>query len=338
MTRPLLDVRDLSVSFASQKGLLKVVEEVSFQVNEQEILCVVGESGSGKTISLLSVLGLIDPLYSKVEGSVRFKGEEILNASQRVLRRIRGREIALISQDPMTALIPVHTIGWQIIEQLRAHTDLSARAAHARAIELLGEVGIPSPRTTVGRYPHQLSGGMRQRAVIAMALSCNPSLLIADEPTTALDVTVQAQVLELLRRLKRDFGSSIVLITHDMGVVAEMADRVLVMYAGRVIERAGRDAIFRDPWHPYTWGLLNSIPPLEGPRPERLVSIPGSPPQPDRWPQGCVFGPRCRARFAPCSERPSMRSAGERQVMCFIDAADRADARAHILNDTDHPA
>jgi len=338
MTVPLLDVRGLSISFAGRNGPIGVIEDLSFQVNEQEILCIVGESGSGKTVALLSMLGLIDPLSSQVRGSALFKGKDILSASKETLRQIRGREIALISQDPMTAMTPVQTIGWQIVEQIRAHTDMSSRAAWKRAFELLGEVGIANPRMAADHYPHQLSGGMRQRAVIAMALSCNPSLLIADEPTTALDVTVQAQVLDLLRRLRRDFGSSIVLITHDMGVVAEMADRVLVMYAGRIVEHGSCESIFADAWHPYTWGLLDSIPPLDGPRPDRLISIPGSPPQPGRRPSGCVFGPRCHARFAGCTEPPPRQTANGRDALCFIDYADRQARRSRTDRNMDQTA
>src|SRR5262249_6791321 len=207
---------------------------------------------------------------------------------------------------PMTALTPVHTIGWQIAEQIRAHNRISAAGAHKRAVELLDAVGIPHPSATVDRYPHQLSGGMRQRAVIAMALSCNPSLLIADEPTTALDVTVQAQILELIQKLRRDFGSAVVLITHDMGVVAEVADRVQVMYAGRIVERGTRRDLFKTPRHPYTGGLLDSIPPLDGPRPRRLKSIAGMPPSLLALPKGCAFAPRCRHRFEKCAERPGL--------------------------------
>ncbi len=229
---PLLAVEDLTVSFATDRGSVTAVRGVSFTVGAGEIVAVVGESGSGKTVSLLSILGLLDRRTTRVEGSVLFRGRDILGLPDWAQRRIRGKEIALISQDPMTALTPVHTIGWQIVEQIRAHEPVSAAAAKRRAIDLLDAVGLPNPAEAFGRYPHQLSGGMRQRAVIAMALSCNPALLVADEPTTALDVTVQAQVLDLLLRLRKDFGSSIVLITHDMGVVSEVADRVLVMYAG----------------------------------------------------------------------------------------------------------
>ena len=257
---PLLDVAGLTVSFATEWELVQVVTDVSFQVGEGEIVSIVGKSGSGKTVALLGILGLTDRRNTEIEGSVTFRGRSLLDLPEREMRRIRGREIGFISQNPMTALTPVHTIGWQIEEQIRVHLKLSRAIARRRAAELLDEVGLPNPAKALDLYPHQLSGGMRQRAVIAMALSCNPSLLVADEPTTALDVTVQAQVLEMLRRLRLHLGLSIILVTHDMGVVGEMADRVLVMYAGRVVERAPTDVVFEDPWHPYTWGLLASIP------------------------------------------------------------------------------
>jgi peptide/nickel transport system ATP-binding protein len=272
----------------------------------------------------MSVMGLISDPNAVIEGSIRYKGRELQGLSKRELRKIRGREIAMIFQDPMTALTPVYTIGWQICEQLQAHNRMSDRAARQRAIELLEAVGIANPTTAVDRFPHQLSGGMRQRAFIAMALSCNPSLLIADEPTTALDVTVQAQILELLKRLRRDFGSSIILITHDLGVVAEIADRVMVMYAGRIVERGTTRELFTQPWHPYTWGLHDSIPPMEGAKPRRLPSIPGSPPSLLRLPPGCAFAPRCRFRFAPCSQRPELAGAGGHEAACFIPAESRA--------------
>jgi peptide/nickel transport system ATP-binding protein len=243
------------------------------------------------------------------------------------LRHVRGEEIAMIFQDPMTALTPVYTVGWQIAEQLRAHNSMSARAARNRAIELLRETGIPNPDVTVDRYPHQLSGGMRQRAFIAMALSCNPSLLIADEPTTALDVTVQAQILDLIRRLRRDFGSAVMLVTHDMGVVADIADRVVVMYAGRIVEAGTKEEVFRAPQHPYTWGLFNSIPPLEGARPKRLVSIPGAPPSLLNLPEGCSFSPRCSQRFEPCNQRPPLEGSGGHLAACWIPPEEREQAR-----------
>ncbi len=326
--KTLLEVRGLSVSFRTERGILRAVDDVSFRVGEREILGVVGESGSGKTVSLMSVMGLINDPNAIIEGSIVFKGRELHGLSRRALRSIRGREIAMIFQDPMTALTPVYTIGWQIIEQLRAHNKLSKGAARLRAIELLDAVGIANPAVTIDRFPHQLSGGMRQRAFIAMALSCNPSLLIADEPTTALDVTVQAQILELIQKLRRDFGSSIILITHDMGVVAEVADRVMVMYAGRIVERGSMRELFGQPWHPYTWGLHDSIPPLDGVRLRRLPSIPGNPPSLLSLPPGCAFSPRCRYRFAPCGQRPELEGAGGHQAACFIPLDERAGLRA----------
>ncbi|HVM86167.1 MAG TPA: ABC transporter ATP-binding protein [Candidatus Binatia bacterium] len=324
---PLLEVRDLSVSFRTQQGTVRAVSGVSFTISSHEIVSVVGESGCGKTVTLLSVVGLINDPNAEIGGSIKYKGKELIGLPQEQLRHVRGEEIAMIFQDPMTALTPVYTIGWQIAEQLRAHNDMSAKAARNRAIELLRETGIPNPDVTVDRYPHQLSGGMRQRAFIAMALSCNPSLLIADEPTTALDVTVQAQILDLIRRLRKDFGSAVMLVTHDMGVVAEIADRVVVMYAGRIVEAGSKEQVFRQPQHPYTWGLFNSIPPLEGARPKRLVSIPGAPPSLLSLPQGCSFGPRCSQRFEACSQMPDLEGADGHLARCFIPAKDRAAAR-----------
>jgi peptide/nickel transport system ATP-binding protein len=329
----MLQVRGLKVSFRSEHGLVRAVDNVSFEVGEREILGVVGESGSGKTISLLSVMGLINDPNAVIEGSIVYKGRELLGLPQRELRHVRGKEIAMIFQDPMTALTPVYTVGWQIAEQVLTHNAVSKRAARARAIELLSAVGIPNPEVSVDRYPHQLSGGMRQRAVIAMALSCNPSLLIADEPTTALDVTVQAQILELIQKLRRDFGSAVVLITHDMGVVAEVADRVQVMYAGRIVERGAKRDLFKAPRHPYTWGLLDSIPPLDGPRPRRLKSIAGMPPSLLDLPAGCAFGPRCRYRFDKCGERPGLAGSGGHDSACFLSPDARAAAWAGRLLD-----
>ena len=329
----MLQVRGLKVSFRSEHGLVRAVDNVSFDVGEREILGVVGESGSGKTISLLSVMGLINDPNAVIEGSIVYKGRELLGLPQRELRHVRGKEIAMIFQDPMTALTPVYTIGWQIAEQVLTHNAVSKRAARDRAVELLTAVGIPNPEVSVDRYPHQLSGGMRQRAVIAMALSCNPSLLIADEPTTALDVTVQAQILELIQKLRRDFGSAVVLITHDMGVVAEVADRVQVMYAGRIVERGAKRDLFKAPRHPYTWGLLDSIPPLDGPRPRRLKSIAGMPPSLLDLPTGCAFGPRCRYRFDKCDERPGLAGSGGHDSACFLSPDARAAAWAGRLLD-----
>jgi len=314
----LLEIRELTVAFRTEAGLVRVVEDVSFSVGEREIVGIVGESGSGKTLSALAVMGLIQDPNAVVGGSIRFKGRELVGLASHAWPDIRGREIAMIFQDPMTALTPVYTVGWQIAEQIRAHGDLSRRAARRRAIELLGAVGLADPARQIDRYPHQLSGGQRQRAVIAMALSCNPSVLIADEPTTALDVTVQAQILRLIERLRREFGSAIVLITHDMGVVAELADRVMVMYAGRIVERGAREDVFRSPGHPYTWGLMRSIPPLGGAKPRRLPAIPGSPPAPAERPAGCPFRPRCVFRHDRCLDRPALYRRDGQDIACFL--------------------
>lgn len=314
----LLDVQDLSVSFRSERGIIRILENVSFNVREREILSIVGESGSGKSMTSLAVMRLITDPNAIITGSIRYKGRDLLALSPREMRDLRGREIAMIFQDPMTAMTPVYTIGWQIEEQLRAHQKLSRRAARARAVEMLGEMGIPAPAKAAGRYPHQLSGGLRQRAMIAMALSCNPSLLIADEPTTALDVTVQAQILELIQRLRADFGSSVMLITHDMGVVATVSDRVMVMYAGIIAERGPKPAVLGQPTHPYTLGLLHSIPPMHGVRPHRLPSIPGSPPAPMGRPAGCPFQPRCEFRMDVCATRPPLFRNGSQEASCWV--------------------
>ncbi|MBP1849174.1 ABC transporter ATP-binding protein [Rhizobium halophytocola] len=327
----LLDVQGLSVSFATDRGRVRAIDDVSFQLREGEILSIVGESGSGKSVTLLSLLGLHDPQTTFVDGAVAFRGKHLLQMSEREMRRLRGKEIGLISQDPMTALTPVYTIGWQIAEQIRAHESISARAARKRSIELLGEVGLANPGEAVDRYPHQLSGGMRQRAVIAMALSCNPALLVADEPTTALDVTVQAQVLDLLLRLRKDFGSAIILITHDMGVVAEVADRVNVMYAGRIVERGTTEEVFSHPMHPYSWGLLASIPSLTGKRAERLPAIGGMPPTPESIPAGCGFAPRCRFARGECLSRPPLRRQGDQSALCVLQPSERDALRGSIL-------
>jgi peptide/nickel transport system ATP-binding protein len=312
----MLSVRDLKVSFRTEQGVVQAIDGVSFDVAEGEILGVVGESGSGKTVSLLAVMGLITDPNAVIEGSIKYQGRELVGLSSREMRKLRGREIAMIFQDPMTALTPVYTIGWQIAEQIRAHNKISARDAEQRAIDLLAEVNIPNPAEAIHRYPHQLSGGMRQRAVIAMALSCNPSLLVADEPTTALDVTVQAQILDLVRKLQKNHKSAVVFITHDMGVIAELADRVMVMYAGRIVERGSKRQLFSTPHHPYTLALLDSIPPLHGPRPHRLTSIPGAPPALLNRPAGCAFAPRCASRFEKCVDVPVLPSNGH-DAACF---------------------
>jgi peptide/nickel transport system ATP-binding protein len=315
---PLLAVENLCVSFRTESGVVPVVRGISFTIGRREIVGVVGESGSGKSLTLLAILGLIDSPNAIVSGSVRFLGRELLGLKRRSLDDIRGRQIAMIFQDPMTALTPVHTIGNQIMEQIRAHERISRSNAQRRAIELLNAVGFASPQNAVDFYPHQLSGGMRQRAVIAMALSCNPALLMADEPTTALDVTVQAQILDLIGRLRDEFGSAVILVTHDLGVVAEIADRVVVMYAGRVVEEGGKDQLFHKPLHPYTWGLFGSIPPMIGVRPTRLAAIPGAPPTLAGLPEGCAFGPRCRFRYAACAAQPPLTGALAHRSACFL--------------------
>lgn len=312
----MLKVRDLTVSFRTEQGIVRAVDGVSFDVGEGELLGVVGESGSGKTVSLLAVMGLITDPNAIIAGSIQYRGRELVGLKSRAMRELRGKEIAMIFQDPMTALTPVYTVGWQIAEQVLAHQRISKAAAWQRAIDLLAEVNIPKPEEAAHRYPHQLSGGMRQRVVIAMALSCNPALLVADEPTTALDVTVQAQILDLLHKLRRNHGSAIVFITHDMGVMAEIADRMLVMYAGRVVERGTKEELFRAPMHPYTQALLDSIPPLTGEKPRRLRAIPGTPPILLNRPPGCAFAPRCAQRFEKCSAEPELGN-GERAAACF---------------------
>ena len=316
---PLLEVRDLTITLpAGRRGTVRIIENISFSLGAREIMGLVGESGSGKSMTALAIMGLIDAPGAQITGSARYRGRELIGLDRHEMRALRGSEIAMIFQDPMTALTPVYTIGWQIDEQLRAHKSLSRAGARARTIELLGEMGVPDPRRAADRYPHQLSGGLRQRAMIAMALSCNPSLLIADEPTTALDVTVQAQILDLLRRLRTDFGSSVLLITHDMGVVAETCDRTMVLYAGNVAERGPTDALFTRPGHPYTSGLLDSIPPLHGVRPARLPSIPGAPPNPAQRPAGCPFLPRCSYGHDACETRPALVAYGEQDVACVL--------------------
>jgi peptide/nickel transport system ATP-binding protein len=322
---PLLEVRDLRVSFRTEDGVVRAVDGLSLSVDLGEVVGIVGESGSGKTVSMMAVMRLIRDPNAVIEGEVLLRGRDLMRLSQREMRGVRGGEIAMIFQDPMTALTPVYTVGWQIAEQLRAHQQLSRRAARGRTIELLAEVGISNPSRRVDQYPHEFSGGMRQRVMIAMALSCSPSLLIADEPTTALDVTIQAQILELMKRLQRDHGSSILLITHDMGVVSDLAERVIVMYAGGVVEEGPKAAVFRDPQHPYTWGLLGSIPRVGRPRVRRLAAIPGQPPSLLALPPGCRFAPRCRHRFDKCDVKPELlpRVAPGRADACFLDPAAR---------------
>jgi peptide/nickel transport system ATP-binding protein len=290
---PLLRVEDLRVAFATEDGVVKAVDGISYDVESGRTLGVVGESGSGKTVAAMTILGLTRAQGAKITGRVIFGGRDLLSLQKAELRAIRGNEIAMIFQDPSTALHPLYRVGSQLIEAVRAHQDVSKAQARNRTIELLGLVGIPDPRKRVDDYPHEFSGGMRQRAMIAMALANEPKLLIADEPTTALDVTVQAQILTLLERLQGELGMAIIIVTHDLGVVAEMADEIAVMYAGRIVEMAATEALLSGPEHPYTWGLLRSIPSLDGPRVEKLEPIPGSPPSLINPPSGCHFHPRC---------------------------------------------
>jgi peptide/nickel transport system ATP-binding protein len=329
MPDALLEVRDLSVSFRTENGVVRAVDGLSLSIALGEVIGIVGESGSGKTVSMMAVMRLIRDPNAVVEGEVLLRGRNLMNLPQREMRLVRGGEIAMIFQDPMTALTPVYTVGWQIGEQLRAHERLTRKQARARTVELLTEVGISNAGRRVDDYPHQFSGGMRQRVMIAMALSCNPSLLIADEPTTALDVTIQAQILELMKRLQRDYGSSILLITHDMGVVSDLAERVAVMYAGSIVEEGPKAAVFREPQHPYTWGLLGSIPRVGRPRVRRLAAIPGTPPSLLAPPEGCRFAPRCPHRFDRCSIRPELlpRVEAGRADACHLDPAIRPSLR-----------
>jgi peptide/nickel transport system ATP-binding protein len=292
----LLEIENLQVHFRTPDGINRAVDGVSFHVNERETLAVVGESGCGKSVTAMSILRLIQEPPGKVAGSIRFQGNELLNLSEREMRSIRGNDISMIFQEPMTSLNPVLNVGRQLGETLRLHQGLDKNAAEARAVEMLALVGIPEPRRRVREYPHQLSGGMRQRVMIAIALACNPKLLIADEPTTALDVTIQAQILDLMKDLKRRVGAAIVLITHDLGVVAEVAERVIVMYAGRKVEEAPVAELFRNPRHPYTQGLLGAVPKLGSSltgTATRLAEIPGLVPNMKRRIEGCVFASRC---------------------------------------------
>ncbi|MET7319913.1 ABC transporter ATP-binding protein [Streptomyces sp. NPDC005549] len=288
-----LSVRDLKVHFSTEGGVVKAVDGLSFDLERGKTLGIVGESGSGKSVTNLAVLGLHDRRKTAIDGSITLDGQELTDASEKQLEKLRGKKMAMIFQDALTALSPYYTVGRQIAEPFMKHNGASKKDARVRAIDLLQKVGIPHPQQRVDDYPHQFSGGMRQRAMIAMALSCNPDLLIADEPTTALDVTVQAQILDLLKDLQQEFGSAIIMITHDLGVVGNMADDILVMYAGRAVERGTVREVLKTPQHPYTWGLLSSMPNLTSDVDEPLMPIPGSPPSLMNPPSGCAFHPRC---------------------------------------------
>jgi oligopeptide/dipeptide ABC transporter ATP-binding protein len=308
---PLLRVRDLVTSFRTDTGALKAVDQVSFDVPRAATVALVGESGCGKSVTALSILRLVASPPGRIEsGAIELEGRDLLRLPERAMRDVRGNAVSMIFQEPMTSLNPVYTVGWQIMEAIRLHQKKSRRDAHARAVELLRLVGIPEPETNVDAYPHQLSGGQRQRVMIAMALACEPKLLVADEPTTALDVTIQAQILELLRDLQRRLSMSILLITHDLGVVAENAQYVVVMYAGRVVESAAVEELFARPMHPYTRGLLESIPRPSAGGPRRLRTIEGMVPDLRRLPPGCRFADRCPLRVEACTrEEPPLEEA-----------------------------
>ncbi len=320
MSERLVEIKDLYTYFYTEDGVVPAVDGVSMHINQGETLGVVGESGCGKSVTALSVMRLIPRPPGKIEsGSITFEDREILELSEAQMRKIRGNDIAMIFQEPMTSLNPVYTVGDQIAEAIELHQGLSHRQAIEKAVDMLRQVGIPLPEQRVREYPHQMSGGMRQRVMIGMALSCNPKLLIADEPTTALDVTIQAQILELMKKLKRDFGTAIMLITHDLGVIAEMAERVVVMYAGKIVEEGEAGALFADPTHPYTEGLLNSIPRMDAKK-GRLHVIEGVVPNPLYMPEGCRFNPRCPKAMDLCREQepPLIELRPGRRVACWL--------------------
>ena len=302
--KPLLRIENLEVAFDTDEGLVKAVDGVSFDVHRGEMLGIVGESGSGKSVANMTILGLTRASNAKISGRISFEGQDLIDLSEHDLRAIRGSQISMIFQDPLSSLHPFYKVGKQLVEAIQVHQDVDDKAAMARAVELLGLVGIPDAERRAGEYPHEFSGGMRQRAMIAMALTNDPKLLIADEPTTALDVTTQAQILRLIERLREEFGMAVIMITHDLGVIAEVADRVMVMYAGRAVESGTLDQIFYDPQHPYTWGLLGSLTRIDRPHTARLAQIAGQPPSLIALPKGCSFRSRCPHAFNRCTEEP----------------------------------
>jgi oligopeptide/dipeptide ABC transporter ATP-binding protein len=334
MAERLLDVKGLKVRFATEDGIVNAVDGVDFELDRGRVLGIVGESGCGKSVTAMTILGLTRGPNARFEGEVDYKGRNLLTLSEEALRDVRGNEIAMIFQDPMSSLNPVYRVGDQIVEAITTHENVSKQVAKRRAIDLLRQVGIPRPESRVDDHPHQFSGGMRQRAMIAMGLANNPDVLIADEPTTALDVTIQAQIIELIDQLKDDFNSAVILITHDLGVVAEIADEIVVMYAGRVVERAKKRELFYDPQMPYTWGLLGSIPRLDRPKPERLHSITGAPPSLINLPRGCKFRPRCPHAFEKCTDEPRLESRVEDPThldRCWLTVEEKRDVRERTI-------
>jgi peptide/nickel transport system ATP-binding protein len=328
-TRPLLRVDKLRVEFATRGGVLRAVDDISFEIKEGEVLGVVGESGAGKSLTGAAIIGLLEPPGRITGGEISLNGRRIDRLGYEEMRRIRGREIGMVFQDPLTSLNPLYTVGRQLTETIRTHGELSPTQARKRAIELLNEVGIPSPERRVDQYPHEFSGGMRQRVVIALALSANPRLVIADEPTTALDVSIQAQIIALLKRLCREHGAAVMLITHDMGVIAETADRVAVMYAGRIVEIGPVQQVIKAAQHPYTHGLMGSIPVI-GHNRDRLIQIDGSMPRLTEIPPGCAFNPRCDRALARCAaSRPDLIATADREVACWLFDPAGGEGRAH---------
>lgn len=333
MTDSILKVNGLKTYFFTDDGQVPAVDDISFEVKKGEILGIVGESGCGKSVTSMSIMKLVQSPGKVVAGEILFNGEDLFNASERQMRRIRGNQIGMIFQEPMTSLNPVFTIGNQLLEAIRLHKNLSKKEAWNRAVEIMSLVGLPRPEQLMGEYPHQLSGGMRQRVMIAMAMVCEPDLLIADEPTTALDVTIQAQILELMKKLNQEMNTSIILITHDLGVVAEMCDRVVVMYSGKIVEEGSTKKLFNNPQHPYTQGLIESVPDMRDKK-ERLNSIKGNVPKPGSIKEGCHFAPRCSKAFDKCwSELPELIDTGEgQQARCWLHETGSKDRKEQVLN------
>ncbi|HUL55965.1 MAG TPA: ABC transporter ATP-binding protein [Usitatibacter sp.] len=331
MTAPLLQVRNLRVEFNTRRGSLTAIDDVSFDIAQGEVLGVVGESGAGKSLTGMAIIGLLEPPGRVAAGEILLEGERIDNLAPEAMRKVRGRRIGAIFQDPLTSLNPLYTIGRQLVETIQTHLAMSHDEARKRAIALLAEVGIPAPERRIDHYPHQFSGGMRQRVVIALALCANPKLIIADEPTTALDVSIQAQIITLLKKLCRENGTAVMLVTHDMGVIAETADRVAVMYAGRIVEIGPVQDVIHDPQHPYTVGLMGSIPAV-GQETERLPQIEGSMPRLNAIPAGCPFNPRCPRVFDRCrAERPQLAPAGKSQAACWLHVAEPNRGQTPVL-------